>query len=94
MKKELSSQSLCSPLGYFHSLGVDEVFDSGLGSALSLREAEREAVGRLRTRQEGSSVPLPLLSSACPGKLRFFGYEPTLILIEYGECHLEPFAAP
>ncbi|CAG0888365.1 unnamed protein product [Cyprideis torosa] len=51
---------------YFHSLGVDYVFDSSVGSAFSLDESKKEFVDRFRRREEGGGVT-PVLSSACPG---------------------------
>lgn len=52
-------------------LGFDYVFDTDFAADLTIMEEGTELLQRLRARQEGKAVSLPMMTSCCPGWVSF-----------------------
>lgn len=55
-------------LGFFKSLGVDYLFDISFARCFSIIEAQKEFIERYQKKNE-DATSLPMLTSACPGKI-------------------------
>ncbi|XP_037349659.1 nuclear prelamin A recognition factor isoform X1 [Talpa occidentalis] len=62
-----ASRRLC---GFLKSLGVHYVFDTAIAADFSLLESQKEFVRRYRRHSEEAPA-LPMLTSACPGWVRY-----------------------
>lgn len=59
-------------IGYFKRLGADMVLDLCIAEDIVLLEAQEEFIERFRAKSNGSKTSLPMLASACPGKVIIF----------------------
>uniref|UniRef100_A0A2K5L7X0 Nuclear prelamin A recognition factor n=1 Tax=Cercocebus atys TaxID=9531 RepID=A0A2K5L7X0_CERAT len=62
-----ASRRVC---GFFRSLGVHYVFDTRIAADFSILESQKEFVRRYRQHSEEERT-LPMLTSACPGWVRY-----------------------
>lgn len=62
-----ASRRLC---GFLKSLGVHYVFDTTIAADFSILESQKEFVRRFRQHSE-TEAALPMLTSACPGWVRY-----------------------